>query len=478
MDGNNDDDDAGVREQIEEIMMSSPISHSKSYSNRLQSFIQYLLIGVGFLAFLSIVFVVTIISNRNQSKSYQLHSNHLHRVVFLFSIDGFRWDYISNFPSITTRNLQMLMKNGVTAEKLISSYPTRTFPNHYTLVTGKYPASHGILNNAMYNKVNGAVFTMNSTETFWWQGGEPIWITVEKFNYSSSVVFWPGSNVELQGMRPTHYQAVYNDTYGDMNKIDLLMSYLDADMKQQQQSAGTNTKTRPNLLYASYFSGVDHAGHAYGPITSQVQASIANIDKVFGYLFSELEKRGINPFKDVNIIVVSDHGMAELNKTCEINVASFINNTDLSNLKLVSVGPFVEITAINRKSGTDSLIDRVYNNLKMHESPHFTVYKPYELPDRLYYNQVFYNYPDRAADLVVSVEDHCWMATSFVPSLHGDHGYDNKYDDMGALFIASGPKIRQSDIPVPAFANINIYPLLAKIMELNDEKMLPEIYFL
>lgn len=412
------------------------------------------------------------------AKKTDARKNWLQKTVFLLSIDGFRYDYLQQFAQQTT-NIQLLAKNGARAERLIPSYPTKTFPNHYTLVTGKYPANHGILNNGMYNKVNRSSFTMSSTETEWWQGGEPIWITVEKQKHSASTIFWPGSNVELQGMKPTRYQEIYDDNFGDKNKIDLLMKYFDEDDKKLKERVQANKDNeddeRLNLLYVSYFSGVDHEGHSYGPLSQATRDAVNSVDQVVGYLFSELKKRDVNPLTDVHIVIVSDHGMSQLNKNCEVNIGDIVGPTDLSQFKPF-YGPFVQLTAIDRSGDVQLLVDRVYDKLKQGEEVvqggnKYTTYKANEVPDRLHFKQACQNFPETCSDLVIAVENHCWMSTYFVQSLNGDHGYDNKVDDMGALFVASGPRIQQFDQPVAPFENIHLYPLLAEIMDLDDESL-------
>lgn len=426
--------------------------------------------------------------NTKTARQVAIRRNWLQKTVFLLSIDGFRYDYLRHF-SDETPNIHELLMHGVRSEKLIPSFPTKTFPNHYTLATGMYPATHGILNNNMYNKVTRRTFTMSSTEPEWWKGGEPIWISVEKQNHSASTIFFPGSNVEIQGKRPSRYQEVYDDEYGDINKINLLMKYFDEDDKRVRESAGkkvvdivnNRTPDRLNLLYVTYFSGVDHEGHTHGPLSTETRMAVRDIDRVIGYLFAELRKRNVDPFNDVNIVLVSDHGMAELNKECELDIRQIITNqTELEQFRSF-YGPYVELTAIDRSSESEliSRVNRAYDQLKVNEEfvhggRQYVTYRPEEVPHRLNYHQVAKNFPDICPDIIVSVESHCWMSTFFVPTLLGDHGYDIKHDSMGALFVASGPKIQQSDVPVPPFQNIHLYPLLAEMMELNRTR-LPKI---
>jgi predicted AlkP superfamily pyrophosphatase or phosphodiesterase len=419
-------------------------------------FVMSLILGVIIIAYIYYV--------RRKPKPNIVIDVPLNKTVFLFSIDGFRYDYIHKYSDKCV-NLRKLAANGVIAEKLIPSFPTKTFPNHYTLVTGMYPATHGIIGNNIYDKKLQSEFHMSTLDAYWWNNAEPIWITTERLNYSASVVFWPGSNVDIHGRRPTRYQEVYSDDYGDDNKIDLLMSYLDEDMKNATKGY------KQNLFYASYFATVDHAGHDTGPDSVETAEAVASVDRTIGYFMAQLQKRKIDPLKDINIVIVSDHGMANLNSSCRIDLKQIVNATDLAQVKLMNQGTFVDMYSLNQSDTT--LIERIFQQLKTAEN-NYQVFKPDTIPARLHYTQVYDKFPDRAPDLFVAPNSECTVAKSF-NSLRGDHGYDNQVDAMGALFIASGPKIVTESKPVSPFENIHIYPLLANIMEFTDIHLWPKI---
>ncbi|KAH9520356.1 Ectonucleotide pyrophosphatase/phosphodiesterase member 3 [Bulinus truncatus] len=224
------------------------------------------------------------------------------------SMDGFRHDYLTKTTNIT--NFQKLINNGVTMPYMNNSFVTKTFPCHYTMATGLHPEVHGIVSNTMYDPDLNKTFTMSNTETEWWDGGEPIWITAVKSKLKSGVYFWPGSEAEIQNLRPTQWKPYNNSTPFEI-RITTAVQWL---VKEQYD------------LVVLYLNEPDSAGHSYGPDSPSVIQAIERMDVIIGQLLSELEKEGL---KDkVNLIVTSDHGMTSVDVENKlIDLTLYANNS-------------------------------------------------------------------------------------------------------------------------------------------------------
>jgi predicted AlkP superfamily pyrophosphatase or phosphodiesterase len=261
----------------------------------------------------------------HQARESTSRISDLQPTVILISIDGFRWDYLEKAE---LPNFQRLIKTGVRARAMIPAFPTKTFPNHYTIVTGLYPEHHGIVANTMYDPEFDAKFSMSNRDAVkdgrWW-GGEPLWVTAEKQGQISATLFWPGSEAEILGVRPTHWR-VYDDDFPNAGRVDTVLAWLDLPAAR-----------RPTFL-TLYFSDVDHAGHNNSLDSPEVKTAIQDVDALLGRLLAGLENRKI--FARVNIIVVSDHGMAEAKSDQVIYLDDYL---DLSQVEIVDWSPVVAL---------------------------------------------------------------------------------------------------------------------------------------
>jgi predicted AlkP superfamily pyrophosphatase or phosphodiesterase len=365
-----------------------------------------------------------------------------HSTLLLISLDGWRSDY---HTKTRVPNLRGLMDRGVRAEGLIASFPTKTFPNHYTLVTGLYPGHHGVVGNAMRDPRTGRVFTMSKREEvsdpMWW-GGEPIWTTVQRAGGRSAAMFWPGSEAPIDGVRPSLWMPYRHEMPND-ERVDRVLSWLDLPARE-----------RPSFL-TLYFSDVDGAGHSFGPNSAELVRALEVVDASLGRLLGGLERRGIAD--SVNIIVTADHGMAETSRQRVIFIDDFVTPADG---ELVDLNPTV---ALWPRRGRE---EAVYRKL-VSAHPRLSVYRRSETPEHWQYRD-----HERIAP-IVGVADEGWsvmrkasVVDAFARSIRrigGNHGYDPHVASMQALFVAAGPAFRSGTV-VPAFENVHIYELMCRVL--------------
>ncbi|MFQ5570353.1 MAG: ectonucleotide pyrophosphatase/phosphodiesterase [Rhodothermales bacterium] len=358
--------------------------------------------------------------------------------IILVSLDGFRWNYLDQYaPPVLTR----LAAEGVRAERLIPVFPTKTFPNHYTLVTGLYPEHHGIVGNSMYDPDFDISFRMSDREAVqderWWRG-EPIWITLENQGQKSAPFFWVGSEVEIQGVRPSYWMP-FDESIPAAERVEQILTWLDLPPDQ-----------RPTFL-TLYFSDLDSKSHRFGPDSNETVQAVRDVDRYLGRLVDGLEQRGL--YHHVNLIVVSDHGMVATSSERVLILDDYI---DLDDVHLVTTDPVVMLRPVEGK------MEAVYNALKA--APHLSVYRREEIPDELHYRA------HRRITPIVGIADEGWRiatrnAYTRNPSRFdgGMHGYDHRLVSMHTLFVARGPAFAQG-LTVEPFANIHVYPLMTSIL--------------
>ena len=365
----------------------------------------------------------------------------LRPTVILVSIDGFRWDYLDRG---LTPNLTRLAAEGVRAEAMIPVFPTKTFPNHASIVTGRYPAHHGIIGNTFAAPDIGARFSISDRSSvrdgrFWL--AEPIWVAAERQGQRTAPFFWPGSEAAIGGVRPT-YSVPYDPEMRDPARVTRVLRWLDL-------SPGW----RPTFL-TMYLSGVDEAGHSYGPDAPQTREAIAHADTVIGLLLEGLTRRGIAD--RINLIVVSDHGMTALSPDRVIDLNRYLPTEwiDVDNLSPT-------LMAWPRAGLEDSVSARLV------AVPHLTVFRRAELPAR------FHLAGSPRVPPVVALADPGWKIRDGAPlarrTANGDHGYDDTVTDMRAIFLAHGPAFRHG-VVVPPFRSIHVYALIARVLGLKPSE--------
>ncbi|MET0255655.1 MAG: ectonucleotide pyrophosphatase/phosphodiesterase [Luteibacter sp.] len=363
--------------------------------------------------------------------------------VLLVSIDAFRPDYLERG---FTPNLMVMARDGARAPYMLPSFPSLTFPNHYTLVTGRVPDRHGIVNNTMQDPALGKFSLGNRAATSdgrWWADAEPIWVTAQKRGLHTATMFWPGTEAEIHGMRPDRW-IPFDDSLSSRARVDKLLSWIDG------------TPGAKPAFDTLYFDAVDHAGHEFGPDSPQVDAALREVDDALGYLVAELRRRGL--YDDMNLIVLSDHGMADVPKG---NIVFADEETDLGALDAVSYGVMATFNPLPGKDAGAA----VARLLGPHA--HMRCYRKEDLPARLDYGR----HPRVPAFLCLAdtgwaIVSHDVLAKRTQPMSRGEHGYDNLDPTMRALFVAHGPSIARG-VTVAPFPNVDVYPLLAHLIGID-----------
>ncbi|MEO8682836.1 MAG: ectonucleotide pyrophosphatase/phosphodiesterase [Vicinamibacterales bacterium] len=365
-------------------------------------------------------------------------------IVVLVSIDGWRWDYIERFqPPALTR----LAGEGVRAEGLIPQFPSKTFPNHYTIVTGLRLAHHGIVSNNMESPDVPGRFAMGNREVLadprWW-GGEPIWNTVEKQGRVAAAMFWPGSETLIGGRRATYWKP-FDDKLPNADRVTQVLDWLKLPEGK-----------RPSFL-TLYFSDVDSAGHSGGPDSDEVRQAALRVDQSIGQLVAGVEAAGLAD--RVNYVVVSDHGMAQ------IPSGNLIVLDDYVDPKTVTVVDWAPLLGLSAKNGDNEALYRALKD----KHPALAVYRNKELPAKY---QLAGN---SRMPAVIGIAKEGWFITSrgeedrwARPGRHapgGTHGYDVENKSMQGLFIANGPSFARGKV-VPPFENIHVYDLLCRALGL------------
>jgi predicted AlkP superfamily pyrophosphatase or phosphodiesterase len=369
--------------------------------------------------------------------------------VILISIDGFHPAYLEKYPTTT---LSLLAKEGVRARWMKPIYPTMTFTNHYSIATGLYADEHGIVNNSIYDPAFKQTFSMRKREELlngrWWLG-EPIWVTAEKQGQRAAAYFFPGSEVEIGGQRPSYWKA-YDDHVPNDERVDGVLSWLDLPGAK-----------RPTLIL-TYFSDVDSAGHDSGPDSEGVRQAVGKVDQALTRLVEGLKRRKI--FERVNIIIVSDHGMAQVDSRKIVFLDDYFDTKQAENVVWYA-GP-INIFA---RPGMEQ---ELYSTLKTKAPPQIKVYLKKDMPADFHYSK-----SNRIGDIVVMAEDG-WViqnrATYRPPEagggdFRGTHGFDHRLESMRSIFIARGPAFKQSKIVEP-FENVDVYQIMTRVLGLKPAK--------
>jgi predicted AlkP superfamily pyrophosphatase or phosphodiesterase len=360
--------------------------------------------------------------------------------VILISSDGFRSDYIEKYQA---KHLENLAKNGVWAKNgMYPAYPSITFPNHYTIVTGMYPSHHGLVNNSFYDPARKENYKLGSktvTDGTWYKG-MPIWSLAESEGMKAASLFWVGSEAEINGYRPSYYYH-YHEEFSGEDKARIVKKWLQLPEEQ-----------RPHLI-TLYFPEVDHNGHEYGPDAKQTEESVHLVDNAIQKLVEELKPLNL----PINFVFVSDHGMLRVDEKDYIPMPKI----DRDKFIVINSNTFARITA---KNPTDVL--PLYKELKNNPHKGYRIYLASKFPKRLHYSTREDN-TRRIGDIILVPKGKRALVDEGRKPSVGKHGYDShRITEMKATFIAWGPAFAEPQ-KIKSFENIHIYPMIAKILGLE-----------
>lgn len=376
--------------------------------------------------------------------------------VILLSIDGFRYDYFDRYkPEFF---LQM-RKEGVASKAMIPSYPSVTFPNHYTLVTGLIPPHHGIIGNTMYDpktKDHYSIRNAKAVKNPDWYGGVPIWSLAESQSLLTACYYWPGSEAKIGGYYPTYYYP-YSETTGVAQRIQKVVDWLELPEEK-----------RPHLI-TFYMPQLDHAGHNFGPESMEAESAVHFVDVSIKQLYRAVQKTGV----PVNFIFVADHGMIGLDTDHPLPLPKA--KSELVE-EIASSGTYASVFVKEKED-----IEEVYEAIKKEADEDYQVYRKSEVPEKYLFSDKEDTY-NREGDIVLIAEAPYYFSSSgLIPK--GSHGYlPEDTPEMKTVFTAWGPNI-QKNKEIKTFKNIHVYPLLANLLGLEydadkidgDERLVDQV---
>ncbi len=361
--------------------------------------------------------------------------------VVLVSLDGFRYDYAKRYGA---SHLLAIASRGATAPTgMIPVFPSLTFPNHYSLATGLYPEHHGIVANTFYDPARGRTYSLADSTSVTdgsWYSGTPLWVLAEQHGMRAACFFWPGSEAAIQGVRPTYYLK-YDRAVPNAARVAQVIAWLRLPAEE-----------RPHFI-TLYMSDVDQAGHAYGPDSPETERAVHTVDSAVGALDSGIAALHL----PVDLIVVSDHGMAKVQGGW---IDLDHDEPDLSSHLEWSVGPILY-------AKTDSDAAHIAAALTAAHDDKFVVYRRSQMPGALHDDAN----PRSGDPIIVTTGPYIVRLNEPTgpqrPAEVGAHGYDPaRVPDMKSSFFAAGPQIRRG-VTVPSFEDVDVYPLVAKILGLD-----------
>lgn len=368
-------------------------------------------------------------------------------IVILISLDGFRYDYVDRFQP---ENLSRFIASGVKAESMMPSFPSKTFPNHYTIATGLKPEHHGLVDNSFYDPEKDLTYGIGKKEIVQdgsWYGGTPLWVLAEQNNMVAASYFFVGSEADVQGVRPSYYYN-YDGRVSNLTRVTEVFKWLELPEEK-----------RPRLI-TMYFSDMDDIGHRYGPNNDEkLSEGLTKLDHELGALFEGLKSYEL----DINVIIVSDHGMME------VSADHFLNLTDLTKdipARVVNNGALAHVYLEDQRDKENIIKELKKSDLPIHIS---------DVDDKENFQDLMYK--DRIGDILIIPDRYYYLAWETTltrmranmdrldTDKFGEHGYSPAYKEMHAIFYAKGPAFK-SGLEIETFQNIHVYPLVCKLLGL------------
>lgn len=363
--------------------------------------------------------------------------------VIMISTDGFRYDYAKKYNA---ENLLRLSGNGVQAKAMIPSYPSITFPNHWSLITGLYPSHHGLIDNFFYDYKRKEVYAMSNkknAEDGSWYGGIPLWGLAEKQGMVSASLMWVGSASDAGGIRPSYYYP-YHEKFTPSEKIEKVVNWLKLPEDK-----------RPHFI-SLYFPEVDGSGHHFGPDTKETETAVHLIDHAIGDLVQKVNALGL---KNVNFIFVSDHGMIKVDGGAPLEIPALL--LDKKRFDFYNSQTLLRVYVKNPDE-----VKSVYKELKRHTKDDYEVYLDKKLPKYLHFATRDDKYNRIGQILLIPKAPKIFLEKGKKSSV-GKHGYNPRVvPEMKATFYAWGPEFTNNMV-IDEFSNVNVYPLVAEILGLK-----------
>jgi predicted AlkP superfamily pyrophosphatase or phosphodiesterase len=359
--------------------------------------------------------------------------------VVLISFDGMKPEYLDR---IYLPNFERVMRRGVRSAGMIPVFPSKTFPNHYSIATGMYAESHGLVGNRFWDAQRNAMYGIGDSTVVrdgTWYRGEPIWATAEKQGMVAASFFWVASDADIGGVRPSRYKP-YDGRVPNEQRVDSVLAWL-----------ALPESSRPHML-TLYFSNVDNAGHEHGPLSTQVDTATREVDTALGRLLDGIARL---PIKDrVYVLLVSDHGMTETSPRWYAGLDTLI---DMRGVRLAEGGPLANLHVQGGRTRATVLRDSINRRMRFGRA-----YLRGDLPAHLHYDK-----DPRIGDLVVVMNEHHQIGMADRPARAGaGHGWDPTLPNMHAIFVASGPGIPEGTI-IPSFENVDVYPYIVELLGLR-----------
>ena len=360
--------------------------------------------------------------------------------VVLISFDGFKPEYLDR---IELPNFQRVMRAGVRSKGMIPVFPSKTFPNHYSIVTGLYADRHGLVGNSIWDPERRASYGMRDSlavQDGSWYRGEPIWATAEKQGMVAASYFWVATEAPIGGVRPTIWKK-YDSRVPIERRVDSVLAWL-----------AMPADRRPHMI-SLYMSNTDGAGHEHGPLSPQVDTAAWEVDAALGRLLDGVERLAIRD--RVYYVLVSDHGMSQQSPRWHVALDTLV---DLTDVRLMDAGPNVNMHVQGGWDRARVLRDSINRRMK-----HGRAYLREEIPERFHYRA-----DPRIGDLVVIMDEHFTIGRANRPPREGSatHGWDPAFPSMHALFVASGPGIPAGKV-IPQFENVDVYPWMTELLQLK-----------